>query len=34
MNPYPKPTQVVGRECAKVNERTIVKELGKTAAVT
>ncbi len=34
MYPYRKPTQVGGHKCAKANERTFVKELGKTAAVT
>ena len=32
--PYRKPTQVPGHKCAKVNERTLVRELGKKAAVT
>ena len=34
MNPYRKPTQVGGHKCAKAYEKMIVKELGKTAAVT
>ena len=33
-NPYRNPTQVGGHKCAKAYERMIVKELGKTAAVT
>ena len=33
-NPYRKPTQVGGHKCAKVYERTLVKELGKKACVT
>ena len=32
--PYPKPTQVDGCESTKAYERNIVRELGKTAAVT
>ncbi len=32
--PYRKPTQVGGHKCAKVYERTFVKELGKTASVS
>ncbi len=32
--PYRKPTQVDGCNCTKANERNIVRELGKKAAVT
>ncbi len=32
--PYRKPTQVGGHKCAKVYERMLVKELGKTASVS
>ena len=32
-NPYRKPTQVGEHKCAKVYERTLVQELGNTAAV-
>ena len=31
---YRKPTQVDGHKCAKVYERMLVKELGKTASVS
>lgn len=31
---YRKPTQVGGRKNAKMNERTLLKELGKKVAVT
>ncbi len=34
MRPYRKPTQVLGHECAKADERNIVQELGKKVAVT
>ena|GEM_PF-5904833 len=34
VSPYRKPTQVLGHECAKADERNIVQELGKKAAVT
>ena len=33
-NPYRKPTQVDGHECAKVIERNLVQELCKKATVT
>ena len=32
--PYRKPTQVLGHDCAKADERNIVQELGKKVAVT
>ena len=32
--PYRKPTQVGRHKCAKVYERMLVKELGKTASVS